>query len=176
MGEVYRAADPRLRRAIKVLPGALSSDLDRLRRFEVQDLDGTSARAIAPVGVTMQTGSDAISPDGAWLAAIGPGRVVALYPIDGGMARQLPGVSPGDVPSRWSADGRLLYLFRHSNPAPIYRLDLASGKKESWKEVGPSDPAGVTGIAHFQVTPDGRAYAYNDVRVLSDLYLVEGVK
>jgi Tol biopolymer transport system component len=36
MGEVYRALDPRLGRqvAIKVLPGALARDPDRLRRFE----------------------------------------------------------------------------------------------------------------------------------------------
>src|SRR5262245_4062907 len=36
MGEVYRARDPRLGRevAIKVLPASLSSDADRLRRFE----------------------------------------------------------------------------------------------------------------------------------------------
>src|SRR5262245_49230046 len=36
MGEVYRARDPRLGRdvAVKVLPSALSTDADRLRRFE----------------------------------------------------------------------------------------------------------------------------------------------
>ena len=36
MGEVYRARDPRLGRyvAIKVLPVSVSSDPDRLRRFE----------------------------------------------------------------------------------------------------------------------------------------------
>src|SRR6476659_8470239 len=36
MGEVYRAHDPRLKRdvAIKVLPASLSTDPDRLRRFE----------------------------------------------------------------------------------------------------------------------------------------------
>ena len=36
MGEVYRARDPRLGRevAIKVLPAALSTDPERLKRFE----------------------------------------------------------------------------------------------------------------------------------------------
>lgn len=36
MGEVYRARDPRLGRevAVKVLPGAVSADADRVRRFE----------------------------------------------------------------------------------------------------------------------------------------------
>jgi len=155
----------------------IGSEPDHGLRPYVQDLDGGPPRAIAPEGVTMQTGSDAISPDGAWFAAIGPGQLAALYPTGGGEPRPLPALSPGDRPSRWTADGRFLYVFRHNAiPAPVYRLDLSSGKKELWKEVGPSDSAGVTGVAHFQVTPDGSAYAYNYARTLSDLYLVEGVK
>jgi Tol biopolymer transport system component len=155
----------------------VGSEPDHGLRPYVQDLGDGQARAIAPEGVTVQTGSDAISPDGAWLAAIGRGGAVALYPTGGGDPRPLPALSPGDRPSRWSADGRFLYLYRHLTlPAPVYRLDLSSGKKELWKEVGPSDPAGVVGIGHFQVTPDGRAYVYNYLRTLSDLYLVEGVK
>jgi Tol biopolymer transport system component len=146
-------------------------------RMYVQDLDGGPARAIAPEGVTIQTGSDAISPDGKWVAALGPGRRAALYPTDGGDPRPLEGVVPGDLPTRWSDDGRVLYLFRQGRiPAPIYKLDIATGKKDLWKEVGPNDLAGVTGIGHFQVTPDGAAYAYNFGRTLSDLYLVHGVK
>jgi eukaryotic-like serine/threonine-protein kinase len=44
MGEVYRARDARLERevAIKLLPADVSSDTDRLRRFE-QEARATSA-------------------------------------------------------------------------------------------------------------------------------------
>jgi len=44
MGEVYRARDERLKRdiAIKVLPASLSTDPDRLRRFE-QEAQSASA-------------------------------------------------------------------------------------------------------------------------------------
>jgi serine/threonine protein kinase len=64
MGEVYRARDTRLHRdvAIKVLPGSLAQDSDRLRRFEQE------ARAVA-VGTAPLTnraqGGLAVEVDGA---------------------------------------------------------------------------------------------------------------
>jgi hypothetical protein len=58
----------------------------------------------------------------------------------------------------------------------VYRVDVATGRKDLWKEIGPSDPAGVTGLGHVLLTPDGASYAYNYARTLSDLYLVEGLK
>ncbi len=155
----------------------VGSEPDRRNRLYVQDLDGGAPRPISAEGTSIQTGSDAISPNGEWVAALGPNRVPALYPTDGGDVRPLSGVVPGDLPSRWSSDGRFLYLFRQGVlPAPIYRLEVQTGKKELWKEVGPSDRAGVNSIGHFQITPDGAYYAYNFLRSLSDLYVVDGLK
>ena len=40
----------------------------------------------------------------------------------------------------------------------------------------PSDPAGVNIILPILLTPDGKSYVYGYRRMLSDLYLVEGLK
>lgn len=40
----------------------------------------------------------------------------------------------------------------------------------------PSSPAGVRAIFTFMLSADGTPYAYSYNRVLSDLYLVEGLR
>jgi hypothetical protein len=40
----------------------------------------------------------------------------------------------------------------------------------------PADTAGVSRIATVFLTPDGKSYAYNVRRDLSDLYLIRGLK
>jgi hypothetical protein len=57
----------------------------------------------------------------------------------------------------------------------IYRVDVATGRKELWKELMPSDPAGVDWV-FGKVTPDGKPYAYFYRRILSDLFLVESLE
>jgi eukaryotic-like serine/threonine-protein kinase len=151
-------------------------------RLYVENADGSNLRPIAPEGTTLQTGSRAISPDGAFVAALqetdaGRGRRIVLVPVDGGATRPLPGAEPGWVPSGWSGDGRFLYVYRHSElPARVFKVDVATGRKELWKEIGPADVAGVFGLAHVLITPDGTSYAYNYNRTLSDLYVVGGLK
>ncbi len=61
-------------------------------------------------------------------------------------------------------------------PAKISRLDLATGEKQSWREIMPSDSAGITDIGPILITPDSKSYVYEYGRTLSDLYLVEGFK
>jgi hypothetical protein len=70
-----------------------------------------------------------------------------------------------------------VWVFRRGQvPARIHRIDLASGRRELWRTIAPADAAGVFSITSFVLTPDGRSYAYSFSRVLSDLYVVDGVR
>jgi hypothetical protein len=81
------------------------------------------------------------------------------------------------APVGWTSDGSALYVFRREElPVKVDRVDVKTGKKELWKELAPLDAAGVTQIARVCPTPDGKAYVYSFSRVLSDLYVVEGLK
>jgi Tol biopolymer transport system component len=143
-------------------------------RVYVMDLPGGTPRPVAEEGITE---GSAVSPDGRSLALCDPNRLAKFYPLDGGSARPVPGVTPGDVPIQWSADGRTLYLTRRGElPARVERLDIATGKRELWKELIPSDRAGLIRISNVYVARDGKSYAYTASRVLaSDLYLVSGL-
>ena len=59
--------------------------------------------------------------------------------------------------------------------ARIFRRDLATGRRELWKEVRPPDQTGLVYVI-LVVSADGRAYAYSLARCLSSLYLVEGLE
>jgi hypothetical protein len=144
-------------------------------RLYVQDVGGGKPRAISQEGVTSPR--LLVAPDGQAVIATGSDGKYYSYPVEGGDPRPFAGLERQDAPTRWSADGRTLYLYRRGElPAKVYRLDLSSGKKELWKQFVPADPAGVDSLSPILVTPDGKAYAYTYSRVLSDLYLVEGVK
>ena len=149
---------------------------DQLNRHFIQSLDGGKPHPISPQGVG---GALAVSPDGNFVAAAGPDGKISLYPVNGGEPRPVPGAVDGDLPLQWSADGRCLYVRQRVelySPARVFRLDLKTGKRLLWKELFPEDSAGVVGTDAIRLTPDGRSYAYNYYRVLSDLYLVEGLQ
>jgi Tol biopolymer transport system component/predicted Ser/Thr protein kinase len=144
-------------------------------RLYIQDLNSGSPRAISPEGV--EPSFFDISPDGKWVAAEGPELKAYLYPTAGGEGRPIPGTLPDDRISRWSSDGRLLYLYRYGTlPANVYQLEVATGRRTLWKALQPSDPAAVTSIGPVLLTPDGKTYVYGYNRKLSELYLVDGLK
>ncbi|MGZ7041011.1 MAG: protein kinase domain-containing protein, partial [Thermoanaerobaculia bacterium] len=119
----------------------------------------------------------AISPDGRTVAGMTQEETIALYPANGGTATALPSTQKGEVPIAWSANGTLLYVYRPTSlPAQVYRVNVATGAREMWRQFSPADPAGVYKISPVLITPDGGAYAYNALRTLSDLYIGEGLR
>ena len=100
-----------------------------------------------------------------------------IFSIENGQSRPVPGLAAGEVPVRWSADGGSLFVSRLQGlPVKIFRLDLATGSRTPWREITPSDPAGVFGIDPIRLTSDGKSYVYSYRRLLSDLYLMEGLR
>jgi eukaryotic-like serine/threonine-protein kinase len=61
-------------------------------------------------------------------------------------------------------------------PGRFFRLDLRTFQATLWKEVTPPDVAGVRAVQPLLITPDGKSYVYTFRRVLSDLYLADGLK
>jgi hypothetical protein len=58
-------------------------------------------------------------------------------------------------------------------PAQVFKVDVATGRKQLWKALVPPD---VTGISAILITPDSNNYVYECGRTLSDLYLAKDLK
>jgi hypothetical protein len=146
-------------------------------RLYVQGLDGSKPRPITPEGVTVGLPGFTVTSDGKSVAAIGPDHKCALYPVAGGSPRPVDGVAEGEFPLRFSPDDRSLYIWKRGDiPARVSKIDVGTGRREVWKDLLPADPAGVERISNVLVTPDGKSYAYCYARLLSDLFVVEGLK
>ena len=145
----------------------------RPSRVYVRDLDGGPPRPVTPEA----TAGARVSPDGKLVAAFDTksGRW-ALYPVEGGEPRPVPGIQPGESVIRFDAGGTSLFLASEGLPLRIDRLELATGKRTSWKEIVLADPTGADSIASVQLTPDGKCYCYSFMRDLSRLYVVDGLR
>jgi len=144
-------------------------------RLYVYDMASGKSQAITPEGVNGTR--FVISPDSQWVAGIGPDQKGYLYSVTGGEPRLINGLNPGEQPITFGSDGRSLYIYQPGElPARVDRLDLQTGQRVRWKQLMPSDPAGVENIGPILLTPDAKNCVYGYHRMLADLYLVEGLK
>lgn len=145
-------------------------------RLYIQSVNGGNPTPISPEGAH----ATAFYPsrDGREVLGLGPDQRAYLYPIGGNEKPMLvSGLQPGEQPINFTADGRSIYVYRPGEiPAKVSILEIATGKRIPWKQLMPSDPAGVETIGPVLITPDGKACVYGYHRTLSDLYLVEGLK
>jgi Tol biopolymer transport system component len=152
------------------------SEPGRGLRLYVYDIDAAKARAVTPEGVST-INSHPVAPDGRSAFAFGPDGRLMIYPTEPGEPRPVPGIQAAEIPIRWTADGRAIWVFKPNEvPTKIYRLDVTTGDRTLWKELTPPDPAGVLQIGPILMTPDGKSYVYSYRRTLDELFLVEGLK
>ncbi len=140
----------------------------------VQGIDGGEPRAIGGKGAGF--GMLAVSPAGDRIVAIGPNRRPWIYPLSG-EATPFPGGAEGDFAIRWSADGKAVFF--HSLgaiPVPIRKVDALTGRSEVVRTLSPGDRSGVQWVSPVAMTADAKRFVFSYQRVISDLYVVEGLK
>ena len=150
-----------------------TAEPDHGPRTYLLDIQGGTPRPLTPEGTT----GAVVSPDGKFLLATDLKRQRWLYPIAGGEPQKLNiAPKPTERLLSFSRDGKSVLVRTRTVPAQITRIDLATGKRELWKEIVPADPAGVQSIPSLRLSADGKSYAYSTGRILSDLYVVEGLQ
>jgi serine/threonine protein kinase/Tol biopolymer transport system component len=142
-------------------------------RVYLQELNGGSPRPLTPEGVLGRM----LTPDGKFLLAADSQHQIFLFPTAGGEPRKLSFSSIPNVRAiRVLGDGKGVLVATNTVPAQVFRVDLETGQRTPWKELAPADLAGVQNIVVALFSADGKSYAYSTGRVLSDLYVVDGLK
>ena len=142
-------------------------------RCYMQGVDGGPPRALTPEGIVCCT----VSPGGHVLAETQDFRGLLYESTSSSKPERELKFEPGEAPVEWTADGKMLYLLDlQRRPSAITRLEIASGRRQIWREL--TLPGSITQMKGEEaaITPDGRSYAYTYSRHLSDLYLVRGLK
>ena len=156
-----------------LMVGAVAGEKPRLYALRLAD------GALTPITNPGVEGTK-ISPDGRWLLG-SSGGLYALYPMDGGPPRTIPGLTRDDEPIDWSDDGGSIYVrrdFQPDNPdvVTVFRLNVATGGRQLWHEFAVSELVRTAILLPLVIARDGRSYRYTYHRGGTDLYLVEGLR
>ena len=138
------------------------------------DLSSGNPKPITPEGVA----GVRLSPDGRSTVVLGPDGKWGVWPLEGSTIQPIPGLDSNYYVNGWSPDGESIYVASTKGSrktAQVYKVDTVTGKMESWKTFG-ADAAGVSSVGAPRFSSDGTAYAYVYVRVLSQAYVVTGLR
>jgi Tol biopolymer transport system component len=138
------------------------------------DLSSGNPKPITPEGVA----GVRLSPDGRSTVVLGPDGKWGVWPLEGSTIQPIPGLDSNYYVNGWSPDGESIYVASTKGSrktAQVYKVNTVTGKMELWKTFG-GDAAGVSSVGAPRFSSDGTAYAYVYVRVLSQAYVVTGLR
>ncbi len=144
------------------------------QRLYLIDVESGAARAITPEGISVQSEIH-VSPDGRKAFTSTDGGQSQIWDLEGGPAEPIRGIPADHYAIEWCADGKSLFVRTAAiDPLRVFRLELATGRLEPWKEFSVADIG--TGLVGVIPTPDGQSYVYGYTRYFSDLFIAEGLK
>jgi Tol biopolymer transport system component len=145
------------------------------QRLWVQDISGPKPNPISPEGVDSRV-CGAVAPDGRRVAAVSPEGEVVIYSVDGGAAITVPGTLPGERALQWLPDGKSLLVARADIPNVVYEVEVSTGKRKLFRTIPVPDGARAEDLGFPIFSSDFKSYVYGYTRIVSDLYVVEGLK
>jgi Tol biopolymer transport system component len=149
-------------------------------RYYVQPLQGGKPQPITGADIQYERRSPmVVSPDGRRVAAVANDGRVRLYSTDpaaSGQPNVVPNLAPGFTPLQWCPDNRLVLHRYDQGPPRLWKADIQTGDLAPWKEVTPPNPVGLLDQTPIRVSPDCQSYAYSPLNVLSQVYLVTGLR
>ena len=144
-------------------------------RLWVQEANGGAPKPISPEGIDSQM-SGTISADGKRVVARNPEGSISIYPVDGGTALRVRGTKEGERPVRWMPDGQGVLVAAPELPNAIYQIDLNTGSRKLFRMMPIPDGLRAQDLASHVFAPDFKSYVTSYTRIVSDLYVVEGLK
>ena len=137
------------------------------------DIGTGEPKPLTPEG----TSGAVLSPDGRSDAVQGPDGKWGVWPLDGSGLRLIPGLDSKYNVAGWLPGGSV-YVTAGQQTEPslkVYRVNVATGEMDVWKTLGDVLPTGANAFSPL-VSADGSAYAYGYGQILSQAYVVKGLK
>jgi hypothetical protein len=117
-----------------------------------------------------------VSWDGRFVVAR-DGNAAQVIPVDGSSTREIKGLQDKDRPIQIAADGSEIFVANFNGlTTNIYRVRIDGGDRKLVKTLEMRDPTGGFGVTRALTTPDGQYFAFNTLRQLSELYLLQGLR
>jgi WD40 repeat protein len=138
------------------------------------DVSTGDSKPLTPEGIFGVT----LSPDGKNAAVREADGQWGVWPLEGSGLRPIPGLDSSYYVTGWSPDGTSIYVASRktrSTTAKVFKVNAANGKMEPWRTFG-SASAGVESVGAPHFSADGSAYAYVYERILSEAFVVTGLK
>jgi eukaryotic-like serine/threonine-protein kinase len=141
-------------------------------RLFIQALSGGEPVPLAP---DIFLARAIVSPDGKQIVGLAANRKIVTVALSGGEPKPLD-IPFAAAPVQWSEEGDALYVRQldSGHPIRIFRYDLATAQCKLLKELMPSDRIGLNGMFDVVMGRNQQSYAYSYMRVLSELFVVDG--